>query len=115
MSESVLQNLFYSPSNFITLQLVSLVQFGSVPFGSVAVPSNFVALQLVSLVQFESVLFPSSTGGAAQLTADTGLPVLARLPLDGRVARACDEGTHFLAEHSGTPAALAYLQLAASK
>lgn len=61
------------------------------------------------------MLFPGSTGGAASLSADTGVPVLARLPIDGAVARACDEGTDFLVDHPDSPAAVAYTALADSK
>ncbi|XP_018015693.1 cytosolic Fe-S cluster assembly factor NUBP1 homolog [Hyalella azteca] len=60
----------------------------------------------------ESVVFPSATGGAASLAAESGVPLIARLPLDPLVARACDEGTNFLLDHPDSPAARAYLDLA---
>ncbi|KAF2368282.1 Flagellum site-determining protein YlxH/ Fe-S cluster assembling factor NBP35 [Trinorchestia longiramus] len=62
--------------------------------------------------QVESVVFPSSTGGAASLSAETGVPVIARLPLDPLIARACDEGSNYLVDHPQSPAALGYLSLA---
>ena len=43
---------------------------------------------------------------------ECGIPVIARLPLDPLVARACDEGNNFLIQHAGTPAADAYSALA---
>ncbi|KAA0201745.1 hypothetical protein HAZT_HAZT002013 [Hyalella azteca] len=63
----------------------------------------------------ESVVFPSATGGAASLAAESGVPLIARLPLDPLVARACDEGTNFLLDHPDSPAARAYLDLAQSQ
>jgi len=62
--------------------------------------------------QFESVLFPPSTGGATALGAEHGISVLGRLPIDGRVARCCDEGKSFLEEHPDSTAAMEYGRLA---
>lgn len=72
-------------------------------------------LMLKYLIQFESVVFPSSTGGAAGLSQESGVPVVARLALDPLIARACDEGSNFLQEHPNSPASSGYLQLAQSQ
>jgi len=58
--------------------------------------------------KFESVLFPANTGGGAALAEESKIPLLGRLPLDGRVARCCDEGLDFLALHPDSPAAVQY-------
>uniref|UniRef100_A0A2P2HWV2 Cytosolic Fe-S cluster assembly factor NUBP1 homolog n=1 Tax=Hirondellea gigas TaxID=1518452 RepID=A0A2P2HWV2_9CRUS len=61
----------------------------------------------------ESIVFPSSTGGAASLSLECGIPVLARLPIDPLIARACDEGSDYLSTaDQQSPAVLAYKQLA---
>lgn len=60
----------------------------------------------------QSIVFPSSSGGAAGLSAECGAPLLARLPLDPLVARSCDEGTNYLIEHATSPATTAYKDLA---
>jgi len=60
-----------------------------------------------------STILPASSGGAARLAADTGVPVLARLPLDPRLGRACDEGDSVLEQHPDSEVARAYTALAA--
>lgn len=44
----------------------------------------------------DSVIFPALTGGAQKMCKDMGVPFLGTLPLDPRVARACDEGENFI-------------------
>lgn len=44
----------------------------------------------------ESVIFPASTGGAARMCTNMNVPFLGRLPLDPRIARACDVGDNFV-------------------
>merc|ERR1719186_1090154 len=39
-----------------------------------------------------STILPASTGGAEKLSRDIGVEVVARLPLDPMVGKACDEG-----------------------
>ncbi|XP_068618279.1 cytosolic Fe-S cluster assembly factor nubp1 [Battus philenor] len=43
-----------------------------------------------------SELFPATTGGAAAMCAELGVPLLGALPIDPLLARACDAGTSFL-------------------
>lgn len=43
-----------------------------------------------------SVIFPALTGGAAKMCEDMDVPFLGSLPLDPRIARACDEGENFI-------------------
>ncbi len=61
----------------------------------------------------ESVIFPASTGGAARMCEDMQVPLLARLPLDPRIARACDDGRSFIEDAPDSPATAAYLNLIA--
>lgn len=56
-----------------------------------------------------STILPSSTGGAAALASELGLKLLASLPLDPRVGRACDEGQSLFTEHGESEVAVAYL------
>lgn len=59
-----------------------------------------------------SSILPSSSGGADKLSADTGIEVVARLPLDPLVGKACDEGASLLVDHAESDVAKAYTQLA---
>ncbi len=56
-----------------------------------------------------SLIFKPSTGGAAKMAQEMGVPFLGSIPLDPRLARACDEGKNFLVEHSDSPATKALL------
>jgi len=58
-----------------------------------------------------SSLLPASTGGAGALGEEVGVQVLARLPLDPLVGRACDQGESLFVDHGGTEVAAAYRQL----
>lgn len=60
----------------------------------------------------ETAIFPATTGGGAQLAADSELPLLGQLVLDPRVARACDNGTNFLLDEPDAPATIAYKEVA---
>ncbi|XP_063842243.1 LOW QUALITY PROTEIN: cytosolic Fe-S cluster assembly factor Nubp1 homolog [Scylla paramamosain] len=42
----------------------------------------------------KTAVFPATTGCDPQLAEDTEMPLLGQLPLDPRVAQACDEGTN---------------------
>ncbi|CAI9718847.1 cytosolic Fe-S cluster assembly factor NUBP1 [Octopus vulgaris] len=53
----------------------------------------------------ESEIFPATTGGAEKMAKDLSLPFLGKLPLDPRIAKACDEGKSFLEEIPDSPAA----------
>ncbi|TKR93756.1 hypothetical protein L596_008157 [Steinernema carpocapsae] len=57
-------------------------------------------------------LFPSTTGGAKQMCEEMDLKLLARLPLDPKMAKTVDDGKNFFEEHAGTQLAKAYLDLA---
>lgn len=65
--------------------------------------------------QTETAIFPATTGGGTQLAAESGLPLLGQLPLDPRIARACDHGQNFLTEEPDAPATLGYKEIAKSK
>ena len=58
-----------------------------------------------------SSLLPASTGGAVALGEEVGVQVLARLPLDPLVGRACDQGESLFVDHGGTDVAAAYRRL----
>lgn len=60
----------------------------------------------------ETAIFPATTGGGPQLAEDTGVPLLGRLPLDPRVAQACDEGTNILTQEPDAAVTLAYKDIA---
>lgn len=51
-----------------------------------------------------SVIFPALTGGAVKMCEDMNVPFLGSLPLDPRIAKACDEGENFI-EKYGTETA----------
>jgi len=55
-------------------------------------------------------LFPAA--GEAQAAA-LGVPVLARIPFDPRLAACCDQGVPFVAAHRDTAAGTAFMELAA--
>jgi len=44
----------------------------------------------------ETKIFPPTTGGALKMSQDMSVPFLGSVPLDPRIARACDEGKAFL-------------------
>lgn len=43
-----------------------------------------------------SVIFPALTGGAQKMCEEMDVPFLGSLPLDPRIAKACDEGENFI-------------------
>lgn len=53
----------------------------------------------------ESQIFASTTGGAARLAKETGIPFLGSVPLDPRMGLSCDWGANFLEEFPDAPAA----------
>ena len=58
--------------------------------------------------QTESAIFPPTTGGAAAMATDMGVPFLGRVPLDPRIGKCCDEGVSFVQTVPDSPAAEAY-------
>eukprot|EP00039_Didymoeca_costata_P019107 m.336261 g.336261 ORF g.336261 m.336261 type:complete len:319 (-) comp17800_c0_seq1:164-1120(-) len=44
----------------------------------------------------ETKIFPATTGGVDSLSKEFDVPVLGRLPLDPRIAKACDNGESFM-------------------
>ncbi|MPC66590.1 Cytosolic Fe-S cluster assembly factor NUBP1 [Portunus trituberculatus] len=60
----------------------------------------------------ETAIFPATTGGGPQLAKDTGVPLLGRLPLDPRVAQACDEGTNILTQEPDSAVTQVYKDIA---
>lgn len=52
----------------------------------------------------ESIIFKPSTGGAKKMAEEMGVPFLGSIPLDPRLARACDEGKNFLSLYPDSPA-----------
>jgi hypothetical protein len=51
-----------------------------------------------------SEIFPATGGGAAGMCKDMGVRFLGKLPLDPRIAQACDQGKSFLDEIPDSPA-----------
>lgn len=49
--------------------------------------------------QCQSDIFPGSTGGAASLTSDMGVTLIARIPLDPTIAQASESGTALTSPH----------------
>jgi len=47
-----------------------------------------------------STILPTSTGGAEKLSADTGAPVLSKLPLDPVIGKSCDEGANIFSDEA---------------
>lgn len=66
--------------------------------------SSFVCPKCTTVSQ----IFPATTGGARKMCQDMDIPFLGAIPLDPRLARACDEGKSFLSEFPESPAATAY-------
>lgn len=62
----------------------------------------------------ESIIFKPSTGGAARMAQEMGVPFLGSVPLDPRLARACDEGKNFVREVPDSPATKAILDIVAA-
>merc|ERR1712117_23849 len=48
--------------------------------------------------KFVSSILPTSTGGVDKLSSDTGVPVLARIPLDPVIGKSCDNGVNMFSE-----------------
>ncbi len=51
-----------------------------------------------------SSILPPSSGGADKLAADTAAPLLGKVPIDPRVAKACDLGENIFEDDSATVA-----------
>lgn len=56
----------------------------------------------------ESTIFPATSGGAAKMALEMAVPYLGKIPLDPRIAQACDQGKSFLEEVPDSPATIAY-------
>jgi len=52
----------------------------------------------------ETKIFFPTTGGAERMANEMGVPFLGRVPLDPRIARACDEGKFYLGEYPDSEA-----------
>ena len=59
----------------------------------------------------ESKIFKPTTGGAAKMAEEMGVPFLGSIPIDPKLARACDEGRNFLGEFPESPATKAVLDI----
>lgn len=57
--------------------------------------------------QVESLLFRPTTGGGRKMCEDLNVPFLGSLPVEPKVARACDEGTNYLKLFPNSPTCLA--------
>jgi Mrp family chromosome partitioning ATPase len=58
--------------------------------------------------QKQTQIFKPTTGGAQKMAESMQVPFLGSIPLDPRIARACDEGKNFLQQHPDSPATVAY-------
>jgi Mrp family chromosome partitioning ATPase len=52
----------------------------------------------------ESQIFVPTTGGAEKMAKEMSVPFLGKIPLDPRIARACDEGKFYLSQFPDSPA-----------
>ncbi|EEB14323.1 Nucleotide-binding protein, putative [Pediculus humanus corporis] len=59
-----------------------------------------------------SEIFAAKTGGALKMCSDLNVPFLGKLPMDPKLARACDEGKDFLTEFKSSSAAEAFTEIA---
>ncbi|KAK8371943.1 hypothetical protein O3P69_016286 [Scylla paramamosain] len=62
----------------------------------------------------KTAVFPATTG-MSQLAEDTEMPLLGQLPLDPRVAQACDEGTNIPTQEPDAAVTQAYKDIANTK
>ncbi len=58
----------------------------------------------------ESQIFKPTTGGAKQMCLDLDVPYIGAVPIDPRLARACDEGKNFLELFPDSPATKSILE-----
>eukprot|EP00455_Lapot_gusevi_P044253 TRINITY_DN549_c0_g2_i2.p1 TRINITY_DN549_c0_g2~~TRINITY_DN549_c0_g2_i2.p1 ORF type:complete len:340 (+),score=91.64 TRINITY_DN549_c0_g2_i2:118-1137(+) len=58
--------------------------------------------------QTRSEIFVGSSGGAAAMSAEMGVPFLGAIPLDPRLVQACERGQSFFAQHLETPTGQAF-------
>lgn len=58
-----------------------------------------------------SEIFPATGAGVEGMAAELDIPFLGKLPLDPRIAKACDQGKSFLDEIPDSPATAAYLNV----
>eukprot|EP01114_Cavostelium_apophysatum_P015076 TRINITY_DN4038_c0_g1_i1.p1 TRINITY_DN4038_c0_g1~~TRINITY_DN4038_c0_g1_i1.p1 ORF type:complete len:324 (+),score=52.48 TRINITY_DN4038_c0_g1_i1:104-1075(+) len=56
----------------------------------------------------ETQIFPPTTGGAEKMARELDVPFLGRIPIDPRIARACDEGRFYLSEFPDSEATKAF-------
>jgi Mrp family chromosome partitioning ATPase len=59
----------------------------------------------------QTKIFPPSTGGGAAMAQKMGVPFLGSVPLDPRLARACDEGSCYLTQFPDAPGVQALLAI----
>lgn len=59
----------------------------------------------------ESFIFKPTTGGGRKLCEELGIPFLGSVPLDPRIAKACDSGECFFDDYADSPAATAILDV----
>lgn len=69
---------------------------------------TFVLLIFEKKNQKESQIFPPTTGGAEKMAREMDIPFLGRVPLDPRIARACDEGKFYLSQYPESEATTAF-------
>jgi len=59
----------------------------------------------------ETQIFPPTTGGAERMSKELDVPFLGRIPIDPRIAKACDEGRFFLSEFPDSQATKAFNEI----
>lgn len=59
----------------------------------------------------ETKIFAPTTGGAEKMAQELDVPFLGRIPIDPRIAKACDEGRFFLSEFPDSEATKAFNQI----
>lgn len=64
--------------------------------------------------QCTASIFPPSSGGAQAMCDQMQVPYLGAIPLDPRIATACDGGQSFLQAYPDSPACAAYKRVVAA-
>lgn len=64
--------------------------------------------------QTKTEIFAPTTGGAEKMCKDMNVPFLGRVPIDPRLARACDEGKNYCATYPDAPGVKALGEIVAS-
>jgi nitrogenase subunit NifH len=59
----------------------------------------------------ESVVFPAMTGGGKKMAEEMDVSFLGGIPLDPRIAKACDDGVSFIESFPDSASAKSYMDI----